>query len=98
MDWTYFASKWFKVTEFQREASTKPVVVPMSKATTIAVRASAELKLSSRISKTFKRNQPGRIDVCCLMHCNAFPHALLKIARQSRFNPPSGEFLSQFRI
>ena len=39
MDWTYFASKRFQVTEFQREASTKPVVVPMNKATAIAVRA-----------------------------------------------------------
>src|ERR1700675_5156556 len=39
MDWTYFASKRFQVTEFQREASTKPVVVPMSKPTTTAVKA-----------------------------------------------------------
>ena len=39
MDWTYFASKWFHISEFQREAATKPVVVPMSEAATIAVRA-----------------------------------------------------------
>jgi hypothetical protein len=39
MDWTYFVSKRFQVSEFQREAATKPVVVPMSKAETIAVRA-----------------------------------------------------------
>jgi hypothetical protein len=39
MDWTYFASKRFQVSEFQREAATKPVVVPMSKAATIAVKA-----------------------------------------------------------
>ena len=39
MDWTYFASKRFQVTEFQREASTTPVVVPMSKPMAIAVSA-----------------------------------------------------------
>jgi hypothetical protein len=39
MDWTYFVSKRFQVSEFQREAATRPVVVPMSKAATIAVRA-----------------------------------------------------------
>jgi hypothetical protein len=33
-----------------------------------------------------------------LTHCNAFPHALLKIVRQMRFNSPSGELLSQFGI
>jgi hypothetical protein len=39
MDWTYFASKRFQVAAFQREASTTPVVVPMSKPMAIAVSA-----------------------------------------------------------
>jgi hypothetical protein len=39
MDWTYFASKRFQVAEFQREASTTPVVVPMSKPKAIAASA-----------------------------------------------------------
>src|SRR6202011_1424645 len=39
MDWTYLASKRFQVAEFQRDASTTPVVVPMNKPTATAVRA-----------------------------------------------------------
>src|SRR6516225_675675 len=39
MDWTYFASKRFQVAEFQREASTTPVVDPMSKPMAIEVSA-----------------------------------------------------------
>jgi len=39
MDRTYFASKRFQVAAFQREASTTPVVVPMSKPMAIAVSA-----------------------------------------------------------
>ena len=63
MDWTYFASKRFQVTEFQREASTKPVAVPMSKATTIAVRAKRETETRvADIKKLLNQiNQAGSI-------------------------------------
>jgi len=81
MDWTYFVSKRFQVSEFQREAATKPVVVPMSKAATIAVKAKrgtetrvADIKrLLSQITRQDRYLPPHA--------CNALPHALLKIAR-----------------
>jgi hypothetical protein len=36
--------------------------------------------LRRRYQKTFKPDQPGRNAICHLMHCNAFPYALLNRA------------------
>jgi hypothetical protein len=68
MDWTYFASKQYQVADFQREASTTPAVVPMSKPTTTAVRAKRGTETRAADIKRLlsQVNQAGQRAATCL--------------------------------
>src|SRR4029077_8241776 len=71
MDWTYFASKRFQVAEFQRDASTTPVVDPMTKPIAMAVSANrgtetgvAEIKrLPNQVSQGGSTFPTSRIEM-----------------------------------
>jgi len=91
MDWTYFASKRFHVAEFQREASSTPVVVPMNILAITAIRAKRGTE--SRGAKILSHVNQGE-SMFAASRAAAFPHALLKIVGQTGFNPPGSKLLS----
>src|ERR1700751_2081598 len=106
MDWTYFASKRFQVAEFQREASTTPVVDPMTKPMAIEVSANrgtetcvAEIKrLPSQVSQGGSTFPTSRIEMRFHTRCWKSGGNCASIRQAASFSRSSESDRSSFTL
>src|SRR5215510_3334218 len=106
MDWTHFASKRFQVAEFQREASTTPVVDPMSNPMAIEVSANrgtetrvAEIKrLPSQLSQDGSTSPVSRIEMRFHTRCWKSGGTCASIRQAASFSRSSESDRSSFTL